>query len=148
MDFIGREKELSILRRFLRKNTASLLVVRGRRRIGKSRLIEEFARPFKFYTFSGIAPTSKTTAQSQRDEFSSQLAKQGFPHIQVRDWNDLFWLLAEKVKKGKTIILFDEISWMGSEDPDFLGKLKNTWDLHFKKIQSSFSFYADRPLHG
>jgi uncharacterized protein len=133
MDFIGRGKELSLLKRFLRKNTASLLVVRGRRRIGKSRLIEEFARPFKFYTFSGIAPTSKTTAQSQRDEFASQLAKQGLPRIQANDWNDLFWLLADKVKKNRTIILLDEISWMGSKDPDFLGKLKNVWDLHFKK---------------
>jgi hypothetical protein len=31
------------------------------------------------------------------------------------------------------IVLFDEISWMGSKDPDFLGKLKNAWDLYFKK---------------
>lgn len=27
----------------------------------------------------------------------------------------------------------DEISWMGSKDPDFLGKLKNAWDLYFRK---------------
>jgi len=31
------------------------------------------------------------------------------------------------------IVLFDEISWMGSKDPDFLGKLKNAWDVYFKK---------------
>jgi hypothetical protein len=29
--------------------------------------------------------------------------------------------------------MLDEISWMGSRDPHFLGKLKNAWDLHFKK---------------
>lgn len=29
--------------------------------------------------------------------------------------------------------MFDEISWMGSEDPDFLGKIKNAWDQKFKK---------------
>lgn len=131
--FIGREYELSLLNQHLDKKIASLLVIRGRRRIGKSRLVEEFARPYKFYTFSGVVPTTKTTAQSQRDEFASQMSKQGFPKVKADDWNDLFWLLADQVKNGKTIVLLDEISWMGSEDPDFLGKLKNVWDIYFKK---------------
>ncbi len=131
--FIGRKQELETLRRFLKKKSASLIVVKGRRRIGKSRLIEEFAKPYDFYFFSGIPPTAKTTAQSQRDEFASQLSKQGLPKVKADDWNDLFLMLADKVKNGRAIILLDEISWMGSLDPDFLGKLKNAWDLHFKK---------------
>src|SRR3990170_612482 len=133
MLFVGRKHELSVLNRFISKKSASLLVVKGRRRIGKSRLIEEFAKPYKFYSLSGIAPTEKTTAQSQRDDFSNQLSKHGLPNIYAKDWNDLFWLLADKTKKGRVIILLDEISWMGSKDPDFLSKLKNAWDLRFKK---------------
>jgi AAA+ ATPase superfamily predicted ATPase len=135
-EFIGRKEELEIFGSLIKKKTASLVVVKGRRRIGKSRLIEEFARRYSFdafYSFSGVVPTEKTTARSQRDEFSSQLGKQGFPKVKAEDWNDLFWLLADKVKKGRILILFDEISWMGSKDSDFLGKLKNAWDLHFKK---------------
>ncbi len=131
--FVGRKNELKTLQRFLKKNTASLLVMRGRRRIGKSRLIEEFAKPYQFYSFMGVAPTEKTTAQSQRDEFASQLGKHGLPKVSATDWNDLFWLLADKVTKGRVIILLDEISWMGSKDDNFLGKLKNAWDIHFKK---------------
>ena len=42
--FVGREKELESLRLLLDKRTASLVACRGRRRIGKSTLIEEFAR--------------------------------------------------------------------------------------------------------
>ena len=49
------------------------------------------------------------------------------------DWGDLFNYLALNTKKGKWIILLDEISWMGSKDTQFLQKLKNTWDLYFKK---------------
>src|SRR3989338_7206382 len=133
MKFIGREKELKLLKRLAQQRSASFLVVRGRRRIGKSRLIEEFSKPYKLFSFSGIAPTPQTTAQDQRDEFAMQLVNQGFPKIRMEDWNELFWLLADKSKKGRVVILFDEISWMGSEDPLFLGKLKNAWDLHFKK---------------
>ncbi|MBL8676562.1 MAG: ATPase, partial [Alphaproteobacteria bacterium] len=87
----------------------------------------------KYYVFSGLPPTNNTTAQSQRDEFAQQLALQSdLPEVKVDDWSKLFLLLAKEVKKGRVIILFDEISWMGSKDPDFLGKLKNAWDLHFK----------------
>jgi AAA+ ATPase superfamily predicted ATPase len=134
--FIGRKEELETLSALLQKKSASLVVMKGRRRIGKSRLIEEFAKQHAsevFYSFSGVLPAKETSAQSQRDEFASQLAKQGFPKIKAEDWNDLFWLLADKVKHGRVIILFDEISWMGSKDFDFLGKLKNAWDLYFKK---------------
>lgn len=50
-----------------------------------------------------------------------------------QDWGDLFWQLSKKTAKGRVLIVFDEITWMGSTDSDFLGKLKNAWDLYFKK---------------
>ena len=31
------------------------------------------------------------------------------------------------------MVVLDEISWMGNKDPDFLGKLKNSWDMYFSK---------------
>ena len=133
MRFVGRKRELALLNRFVKRKVASLLVVRGRRRIGKSSLIEQFAKAHEYYSFVGVAPTEKTSPESERDEFASQLAKQGFPRVKVDDWNELFWLLADKTQKGRIVILFDEISWMGSKDPQFLGKLKNAWDQHFKK---------------
>jgi len=132
--FIGREKELEDLNRFLRKKTASMLIVRGRRRIGKSRLIEEFAKGMALYSFTGLAPNRQTTAQMQRDIFAKQLqARTGLPILRTDDWTDLFTLLYEKIKTGRTVLFFDEISWMGSEDPNFLSKIKDAWDLQFKK---------------
>lgn len=132
--FIGRKQELEDLRRYLKKNTASLIVVKGRRRIGKSRLIEEFAKTSRFYEFSGLVPTEKTTRQTQMNDFASQLGLAlDIPGIKADDWNTLFLLLAKHTRRGRAVILLDEISWMGSADPDFLGKLKNAWDLHFKK---------------
>lgn len=132
--FIGRKQELKELQRFLKKKSASIIVVQGRRRIGKSRLIEEFAKNSTFYSFVGLPPDPKVTAQDQRNEFAKQLSPLiDIPNIQTGDWTTLFQLLATKVQKGRVIILLDEISWMGSEDPTFLGKLKNAWDLLFKK---------------
>ena len=42
--FVGRECELNRLANLWKRKTASFVVVKGRRRIGKSRLIEEFAK--------------------------------------------------------------------------------------------------------
>ncbi len=133
--FIGRKRELEILHGLTLKQTASLVVIKGRRRIGKSRLIKEFGDNNKpYYIFSGIPTTPHTTKQSQIDEFVRQMQEHfHLPNIQFNDWGDIFRFLADKVKKGKTIVVFDEISWIGSKDPDFLGKLKNAWDLHFKE---------------
>lgn len=109
-------------------------MVKGRRRIGKSRLVEEFAKEKHFFVFSGIPPVEGTTEQSQRDVFAKQLGTQiGLPGIQAQDWSDLFGLLARYTLEGQFVILFDEILWTGSKDPTFLGKLKNAWDLEFKK---------------
>lgn len=131
--FIGRDAEMARLNGLLAKNSASLIVVRGRRRIGKSRLLAEFGKEMRSFFFSGIVPTRQTTAQSQRDEFARQLERVKLPNVKPDDWGNLFWNLSKHTKKGRVLIVFDEISWMGGKDPDFLGKLKNTWDMYFSK---------------
>ncbi len=132
--FIGRERELAILKDQTLKRVASLIVLRGRRRIGKSRLIEEFCKPFTAYTFTGLPPTEETTNQSQINEFLRQLSEQcELPTITIHDWGNVFSFLAKQLPKGRVIVVLDEISWMGSKDPDFSGKLKTAWDLYFKK---------------
>lgn len=134
MQFIGRENELKQLSLLLTKKSSSLVVVKGRRRIGKSRLMQEFGKNIKTFIFSGVPPTEKTTLQEQLNEFGWQLGKViGQPAFKDEDWNDAFLRLAHYSRKGKVLILLDEISWMGSKDPNFLGKLKNAWDLEFSK---------------
>ena len=110
------------------------MVIRGRRRIGKSRLIDEFVKGKKAYRFVGLAPTKATTAQTQRDHFAYQLhVEAGLPKIEVVDWRELFALLHERTSVGEVFIVLDEITWMGSKDPDFLGKLHYAWETYFKK---------------
>lgn len=135
-NFIGRAEELQSLDDLTQKKTSSLVVIKGRRRIGKSRLAEEFSKNkrFKFLRFSGLPPHEKTTAQSERAIFAKQLSSNlNIPPVASDDWVDLFAFLAKETRKGKIIILFDEISWMGTKDDDFLGKLKDAWDFAFKK---------------
>ena len=131
--FVGRETEMSRLKGLLSKKSASLIVVRGRRRIGKSRLLVEFGKEMKSFFFSGNPPVRGTTAQSQRDIFAHQLQRAGIPGIKSDNWGDLFWHLSKHTQEGRILIVFDEISWMGGKDSLFLGQLKTAWDMHFSK---------------
>lgn len=132
--FIGREKEYGSLVGLKSKKTASLAVIRGRRRIGKSRLADEFAKTFKkAIILTGIPPEKGVTAQTQRSEFLRQLQEYRLPIYHADDWGNLFCDLAQQVKTGSALIVLDEITWMGSKDPTFLPKLKTSWDRYFKK---------------
>lgn len=131
--FIGRGSELKQLKDLTSKRSASLVVVQGRRRIGKSRLIQEFGKGYKFLSFAGLAPAAGSSAQKQKDEFARQLSVNlNYNAIKSSDWADLFSNLARETSKGRVVILFDEISWMAEKSSDFLAKLKNAWDLEFK----------------
>ena len=133
--FIGRESELKRLFELTQKKTASFVIVKGRRRIGKSRLIKEFSQYFDhFYSFVGLAPTKNTTLQDQLQEFSRQISREfKTSAAYYQDWSDALWAVGDRVKSGKTLLFFDEISWMGSKSSTFLAHIKNLWDLQLKE---------------
>jgi AAA+ ATPase superfamily predicted ATPase len=133
--FIGRQDELRRLLELTNKKSASFVVIKGRRRIGKSRLVKELGKSFDhFYSFIGLAPDKLTTTKHQLDEFSRQISREfKTAPAHYNDWSDSFWAIGEKVRTGKTLLLFDEISWMGSEEPTFLAKIKNLWDQYLKE---------------
>lgn len=135
--FIGRERELANLQGLTKGNAPKLAVVKGRRRIGKSRLVVEFAKDRVFLSFSGLPPTPGVTAQDQRDAFARQFSEIfKVPPLTFLDWTDAFNHLTRYITPEPTVILFDEISWMGSKDPTFIPKLKVWWDLYLQEFPS------------
>jgi AAA+ ATPase superfamily predicted ATPase len=133
--FWGREAELKDLARIDQQKKAGLVVCLGRRRIGKSRLIQEFAKNIpNFIEIQGLGPREAQTNQDQLNWFAKELARQTkMPEVIYKDWGDAFQVLATYFGNKHTLIFLDEISWMGQHDPDFAGKLKIAWDLYFKK---------------
>lgn len=133
--FIGRDIMLDKLSGMLPLGSAKLMVLKGRRRIGKSRLLAEFGKKFKkVVIFSGLPPAPGITAATQRQEFAEQLLREfGIRGIKTDDWGDLFWHLSQQTQQGRILIVLDEITWMAQDDATFLPKLKNAWDLYFKQ---------------
>jgi AAA+ ATPase superfamily predicted ATPase len=135
--FIGRKEELDRLERLKRLGRASLVVVKGRRRVGKSSLVEQFAKGKPFISLSGLPPASGLNAGKQRDAFTEQLSAQlqlPLPHF--NSWAEAFRFLGAQISDQREIVvLLDEISWMGELDPLFLPYLKTWWDQEGSKKQ-------------
>lgn len=108
--------------------------MRGRRRIGKSTLIREFAKRYdNVIEIQGLPPNEANSNQKQLKHFADELAQRAkMPQFDLQDWSEAFRALAKLTNKGKFLIFLDEISWMGKYDSDFAGKLKIAWDTEFK----------------
>ena len=135
--FVGREKELESLRLLLDKRTASLVACRGRRRIGKSTFIEEFARRnnCRLVVIDGLLPREGMTNQVQLDNFIEKLSAQtGSDNTRASSWFEAFVRLDNALAWNEwTVVLLDEVSWMGRYDADFPARLKSAWDTLLKR---------------
>ena len=135
--FVGRVEMLQRLESLWQKHTSSLVTCRGRRRIGKSTLIEEFATRTAnhFISIDGQAPGDGINNAVQLRSFMQQLsAVSSVPEVRVDNWLQAFQLLDSAIpKSGRTVLLLDEISWMGGYDRTFVGTLKIAWDKFLKK---------------
>ncbi|MBF0366471.1 MAG: AAA family ATPase, partial [Oligoflexia bacterium] len=122
------------------KESSNLFCLMGRRRIGKSTLIQEFSKGFKnFFEIQGLGPDSHPSLQVQLDHFASVISlKFNSRKEHFEDWSEAFYALAKLTKKKEWLILLDEISWMSQGDLHFALKLKEVWDVAFKKNERLF----------
>ena len=135
--FIGREKELELLDALWGRDAGVLVTCRGRRRIGKSTLIEEFAArsAARFLSIEGLAPHKRMTDAVQRRRFCEKVAEYAGRSVEeAENWSLAFAQLDGLLAGGgRTVVLLDEISWMGGWNPDFPGYLKEAWDKRLRK---------------
>ena len=137
LSFFGRDEIINRLAALWNKRVPSLVTCRGRRRIGKTTLIQQFANRSKarFIKLEGLKPKPKMSNADQLAAFASQLALQTQAERSVPvDWLSAFTRLEREISDdGRTVVLLDEISWMAYYDVTFAGSLKVAWDNLFKR---------------
>ena len=125
----GREKEVLTLKQTLKKDASSFIAVYGRRRVGKTFLVNE-AFDYQF-TFK-CAGSYKTKMKDQLRNFASSLKDAGLSsHPSVSDWHEAFDGLKEVIKRSneeKKVVFLDELSWFASSGDEFLKALEFFWN--------------------
>lgn len=137
MDFFGRENEIGDLMALWGKRCSSLVTCRGRRRIGKSTLIEVFAQRSKarFIRIEGVRPKPEFSDETELKTFARELAAQTLADDSVPDnWLKAFIRLDREINdKERTVVLLDEVSWLGHYDETFADLVKIAWDDYWSK---------------
>lgn len=94
--FIGRTKELQSFEELYRRDESSLAILYGRRRVGKTRLIQEFTKDKKTIFFSA----QEGDEQSNLIELSHSIAGQDKKHYPVfTSFTDALSYIADEAKK-------------------------------------------------
>ena len=136
---IDRFQELSFLNQLLTRDQpgpGQLMLLYGRRRVGKTELLKHWARqsglPYTYWA------ADKETAALQRRSFLSSALK--VPEDQVMSfdsWSSLWRWLAPGLakKKERQILILDALSDAVAADPALLSALQHAWDHHLKDSQ-------------
>ena len=122
--FVNRESELSSLQEAFRSDRAELIVIYGRRRIGKTELIKKAIHGKKAGYFFVEQALEKDNLESFKKIVSQTLEN---PLIARGDftWEELFELIANE---DRLIIAFDEFPNLISENKALLSKFQKIWD--------------------
>jgi len=148
--FIGRQKELETLSNQYAKDEFTFIPIYGRRRVGKTQLIEEFIRDKRAVFFTAV---NKGTYKSNIELLSKAIfeGSEGNPvYSSFYDALDGINLLAEK---EKLIFIIDEFPYLAGSDESIISILQQFIDLKFLKTNmmlilsgSSLSFMENQVL--
>jgi AAA+ ATPase superfamily predicted ATPase len=128
MRFLNRRDELSRLDALMRAPQGGLAVIHGRRRLGKTRLLVEWARKHAgLYTVADLS-----AAEIQRRYFAEAVAAllPGFAEVTYPDWLRLFLrFAAEARRKGwRGPVVLDEFPYLALASPELPSVLQRFVD--------------------
>lgn len=130
--FINRTKELAYLNSEYGKKGASLVVLYGRRRMGKTTLITQFGSDKNMlYFFATEESESENRNAFKRivaDYIKSDLLKKAY----VNDWELLFRELLSYNPHERRLIVIDEFQYLGKANPAFPSIFQKIWDTQLK----------------
>lgn len=136
---IGRETEIQILNEALNSNNAEFIVSYGRRRVGKTYLIEQTYQK-KGVTYFNATGIQRAPMKDQLLEFTNSLQSTFYPDFNIMtpsSWLEAFFTLhkaIEKTPKNKKVIIFlDEFPWLCSRKSKLLQALDYYWNHHWRK---------------
>ena len=127
---IGRKEECKQLQRCMEADTSQLVIVYGRRRVGKTFLINKFFDGrFDFKLTGSYGQTKDVQLTNFTNELNLQTGKK---NPAPSNWPDAFFLLREHLSSLKTnekhVIFFDEMPWLDTPRSGFLSAFEYFWN--------------------
>ncbi len=159
--FIGRQRERTKLEKIAAQGESAIVVCYGRRRVGKTSLIEKVYAKRNLIKIEGAEGLSeKQQLAIAQQQLAMYVSDSSFKFITFTTWLELFQYLYESMKQGTWTLYFEELQWLAgqgdNEKPSsFIAQFKIAWDNYFRHNQklvvvlcgSSPSFMIKQVVH-
>lgn len=161
MNVLGRKKELEVLNKSQVSKKFSFIVLWGRRRVGKSRLLLEWNKRKK-----GIYWVADESSPAIQRRYFAEALSEKFPtmkDVEYRDWRTLFKVLTQEIrnKNWKGPLIIDELPYLVSVAKELPSVMQNWIDLDLKPLNftlivsgssqsmmQGLALNGDSPLYG
>ncbi len=141
-NIIGRKREIEELHTLYNSDRAQMVAVYGRRRVGKTFLVDEALKGKITFRHAGLSPVDekgrKNMLKDQLKHFYNSLLLHGMKKSKAPDsWLDAFFMLEKHLENvsngGRQVVFLDELPWLDTPRSGFLTAFEgfwNTWGCH------------------
>ncbi len=134
MRFVNRENELAFLNQLVEQadlHGGQFILVYGRRRVGKTRLLRHWIAQTDWPATYWVA--EKENSAMQRRKFIAEFEQRPLRQTPLLDsWSEVWDLVANQLGNQQHILVIDELPYAAQADSALLSSLQHAWDCHFE----------------
>jgi len=132
-NFINRKNELTQLHNIYKQQKSSLVILYGRRRLGKTTLLKKFSTHIPYCYFMADRAGERSQMQSLAISMSVAINEPLLQSVNYPTWYELFAAFDRFRPKGhKTLLIIDEYQYLCQVQPAFSSFIQKWWDEHWQ----------------
>lgn len=133
--FVDREQEMATLQSEYERDGSALVVLYGRRRVGKTTLISEFIKNKKALFFLASEESESQNRLAFQEKAADFLNSDLLKNVEVKSWDVLFRAIMDTHFDSKPVIVLDEFQYLGKSNPAFPSVFQRIWEEILKDRQ-------------
>lgn len=126
--FVDRELEIRTLEKEYAKKESSLVVVYGRRRVGKTTLLSEFMKDKKALYFLATQEAEALNRGAFQEKAAAFIENSLLAETIVDKWDTIFKTIVSYSWEEKPVLIIDEFQYLGKANPAFPSVFQRIWD--------------------
>jgi len=126
--FVDRERELEFLEERYAEGKPNLIIIYGRRRVGKTELVKQFLQGKRGAYILCTRDSVQENAKELKDKFRELTGKTYFSGLETASFLEIFKLLADEIKGEQVIVIIDEFPYLIELDGGIVSVLQKVWD--------------------
>lgn len=132
--FIDRDAELTTLQKEYERTGSSFVVIYGRRRVGKTALINQFCQDKKALLFLATEENERENRETFKNNVAEFCDDELLMASRIEKWEPVFDVLVKysRETKDKVIVVIDEFQYLGKANKAFPSIMMGIWDRKLK----------------